>query len=1281
MKIEASFTASRNAIRVGNLVAMCALATVFANTAPAQINSGMITGVVTDPQKAGVPHAKVLVIEDATHYSYSAATNGNGEYTVPYLKAGTYSVTITAPGFPAYRVNEVQIVTDGTSRADVELRLSNNATQITVIATADQMQSESTTVESAVSSHVIDSVPNVTQNPLYYASLLEGVVGRTELSDSMTPQSFGIGYDGRRNQSALNVGGATAFGAAIQLDGLSVTSGAWNEAAVLPNSDSLQEVRAVTNNYTAEFGRGMGMIQMATKSGTNQFHGSAYYRVRNEAFNANSFSANANSIARAAFRVNDFGGTIGGPIIKDKLFVFTSYELLLHDDTPQWTLTVPTAAQRIGDFSQTMISGTNGAPTPVTIWDPNNIVGNPSTNVYQRAPYPNNVIPNPSPFALKIMSIYPLPNKTPTDAFGTNDFFTQGRRTFSRSSNNSRMDYHHGRNSIYASGGVSIGSITTPSPYTGANSQFYVAPTAVNGITGQGSGAARLDSDDNPYVQLGDTVILSPTVILDVRAGFNRVHTNYLSNLSTTFTAADYASYGIPASVQAVFAYPGATPTIQTPGTYSNPNWDQNQNKHERQTNSQVNGSITKIQGKWTLKGGAEYRVYQGDYTDYQESTAEYMSTPNAFTTEYITNAGASTQNNTIAQQGFAGASILAGGGGWFVNTTQETRPALTAKYFAIFSQNDWHATSRLTVNLGLRWEVQPGPTDRFNRSQALDLAETNAWGTLGEVVFPGQSGSKPSRNLWKTDWDNAGPRIGAAYRLSEKWVIRGGYGISYAANNTGWYDGPFAYNMGAFAAGAQILPYGTNPNGTLVGNFWDPAATVIIPAVGANSAAPQLYGAGGTFFNVQEEHPSRADMWNLFIEHQLSRTWMVSVGYTGTRGTNLLQARYPLQSIQNVPASVLASCRAAYISSNGNNPCSASVQNPLQPATGALLPFVGTLGQRTIPYTDLFYPYLALLGDVVEKDNGWSSYNALNLRIRHSFSSGFLLDAHYTWSKAIDTAYTELQDFQGFSDTVGGTGQGTNNAVLDIMNQQNNKKLSYSDVPNRVVATLTYELPFGRGGKFALPNRAARAALGGWRIGSVYTWQQGFPLAPTGVNGNSLDGRPNLNVGPNEPLVLPKNLQGWYNGTTAVTLPDGRQYTPCNQCYLKFNPDAFVGQTLTEADGTTHQADLYWTGNAAIDYGQLRGPGRNNFGISLSRDFRIMEKYTVSFHANVTNALNHTQFRPGSFNMALGAIQTTAVPAQGLLAGEGQSAATYGSHSMLTFDPRQMILEMRFRF
>ena len=249
------------------------------------------------------------------------------------------------------------------------------------------------------------------------------------MSEATTPQSFGIGYDGRRYQSALNVGGATAFGAAIQLDGLSVTSGAWNEASVLPNTDSLQEVRAGDSITTPPNFAAVAWAPFRwntpQRAARNQVHGSAYYRIRNEDFNANTFYNNANGVARAEFRVNDGGGTVGGPIIRNKLFVFTSYELLRHDDTPQWTLTVPTAAQRIGDFSQTVISGTNGVPTQVTIWNPNSVVGEPSTNVvYQRAPYPGNIIPSiPAPTRRRSWPSIPLPNKPATNAFGANNLF------------------------------------------------------------------------------------------------------------------------------------------------------------------------------------------------------------------------------------------------------------------------------------------------------------------------------------------------------------------------------------------------------------------------------------------------------------------------------------------------------------------------------------------------------------------------------------------------------------------------------------------------------------------------------------------------------------------------------------------------------------------------------------------------------------------------------------------------------------------------------------------
>jgi hypothetical protein len=1271
-------------MRLAILIASAALLLALALPAPAQINSGVITGIVTDPQSARVPNAKVEVVEDQTRYAYNTTSNASGEFTVPYLKAGTYTVRVAASGFPVYRLTGVTVTSGATVRTDVALQLSKISQQVDVVATAEQLQADTTTVENAVGDKIIDSVANITQNPLYYASLLDGVVGRAEMSDSTSPQSFGIGYDGRRWLSALNIDGASAFSSSVQLDGLSVTSGAWNEAAVLPNTDSLQEVRVVSSNFTAEFGRGMGNVKMSTKSGTNQFHGSAYDRVRNEAFNANTFGSNAKGIARTPFRVNDFGGTIGGRIIRDKLFFFTSYELMRHKDTPQWLWTVPDAAERTGDFSHTMISGTNGTPTPAVIYDPNNVTQSGPT-VYTRAPYPNSIIPNPNPAALKIMAIWPLPNRTAIDAFETQNFYTQAIRSFARSSNNSRMDYHTGRHSLYASGGVSIGSINTPSPF-GADSPWFSSATALSGFYSSGGAAGpRTVTDDNPYIQLGDTIILTPTVILDVRGGANRIHSNYVSYPPQRLTAADYAALGIPASVQTAMPDFGAAPDILSPGRYTSAAYTQYNSKHERQTNTQANGTVTKMLGKWTLKNGAEYRVYQGNYTDYQFAAAEYTgATPGNFTVQNITAAGASTNNASISQQGFNGATILTGAGGWLIPPSPSVRPALTARYIGVFSQNDWRATSRLTINLGLRWEVQPAPTDRFNRSSALDLTQPSPFlynnSPIGQyhgvVVFPGFNGL--DRNLWKTTWNDFGPRLGAAYRLGNAWVVRGGYGMAYGPNNTGWYDGPYAYNMGAFTPGTQVQPYGTNPNGTLVGGFWSPAATPIINPPGANTGAPQLYGGGGAFFDNNHETPPRVHMWNFFLERQFGKSWFFSAGYSGTHGTKLLQARTPVQNNSVVPASVLAGCKATYIATNtSNNPCTANVPNPLQPTTGGLLPFVGTLAQASIPMIDTYYPYLALLNDSIQRDQGSSDYNALKVRVRHSFWHGLLIDANYTWSKSIDTGYTELQDIQGFSDNVGSGGGGAN-GVLDILNWNNNRKLSYSDVPHRVVVTATYELPFGRGKKFAANNSVARAVLGGWRVAPVFTWQQGFPLSPAGASTNALDNRPNRN--PNEPLVLPTQYQKWYDGKTSIKLPDGRSYTPCAQCFLMFNPDAFVGQTLTTANGSG-QADLYWTGNAAIDYGSMRGPGRNNLDLTLTRDFRIRERYSVSFMANVTNAFNHTQFRPGTYNMALGGIQVTDNPAQGLVAGEGQSAATYGTHNMNTFDPRQMILEMRVRF
>ena len=271
-------------------------------------------------------------------------------------------------------------------------------------------------------------MPNITNNPFYFATLQAGVVPRSALNDTQSVNSFGIGIDGRRTFSAIAINGGQAFTNDIVLDGVSVQGSAWNEAAVVPNTEGIQEVRTIINNFSAEYGRAQGVITVTTKSGTNAYHGSAFDRVRNEAFNANSFANNARGIAIPDFKVNSFGATLGGPLRKDKAFFFVSYEGLRHNRSVDYLRTVPTELEKKGDFSQTRVN-VSGVPTPINLFDPFS-VRQVEPNVYQRTPIANSVLPNPDPFALRVMSYYPAPNRTPQDEYNTNNYYLRAAEDF-----------------------------------------------------------------------------------------------------------------------------------------------------------------------------------------------------------------------------------------------------------------------------------------------------------------------------------------------------------------------------------------------------------------------------------------------------------------------------------------------------------------------------------------------------------------------------------------------------------------------------------------------------------------------------------------------------------------------------------------------------------------------------------------------------------------------------------------------------------------------------------
>lgn len=1230
---------------------------LLASSLFAQIRSSSIVGTLRDASGGVMPNIDVALTNQETNITVRTKSTAAGEYTFPYLQDGIYTLSVNAPGFAAFRESDIRLATNQVLRADVSLKVGTAQQMVEVKAQVAQLQTDTSTVQDTTQAAAIAALPNIVENPMYYAELENGVVPRGV--SSLTQQtswmnSFGIGFYGRMNWSAMGINGGRAYTNDIQLDGLPVMSSGYNEAAVVPNTEALQEVRVISDDYSAEYGRGQGVVSMIAKSGTNQFHGEVNYHIRNDALNANSNYNNAWGINRPSFKLNDFGGAIGGPIIKDKLFFFTSEHYMIFNQGVPWLFTVPTALERKGDFSQTMIPDFNGNPVNVQIYNPFSVT-QVGPNLYQRAQYANAMVTNPNPAALTIFGLYPSPNRTPSDAFGDNNFGETTARTYRKDDNNTRIDYKRGAQSFYASGGIGYGNILTGSPF---GPQYF-------------PGGSLLTRDFNPYAQLGDTIIINPTTVMDVRYGVTRINMTYEGGERSGFS--NYNGWGVPSSVQNIMPVMGATPDILPGGSPIGPtnsweplNNDTNTNKREWQTNQTIVGSITKVRGKWTFKAGGEFRNMMAVWQDLYELSTDLAASN--YTSQFITANGSNTAQDVTAQQyGFTPASIFAGAGVWDVQ--RSTIPIISAHYFGLYSQNDWRASSRLTLNLGLRWDFQPAPNERHNRMESFNLNQENAFGSMGNVCFPGTN----CPNLWTSEYTDFQPRLGAAYQLNSNTVLRGGFGITYIPSNTGNYSSNLLYNEQTFGYSTNDQVYGLNPNGVPVGQFSTNGPTtgpaIIVAPIGANPKAPQAFSPGSAFST--HEPNGRIMQWNFSLERRFSNSWFLSVGYVGTYGSHLQTSWLSFENLQNVPGATLANWHAQYVASNGTlDPSQNLVPNPYQPANGPLLPFGGTMGDATIP---AYIPYLPdpLLSNLwaLQENLGSSNYNALQVRVMHQFSKGLLMNAHYAWSKSIDDTDTIAEDTQGINN-------GAATSYWDLAHVHQNMAPSLSDLTNQFVMSAVYDLPMGTGKAFAPQNKIVNALVGGWQTSGVWTWQGGFPFGPGGGNNGGLLGP---NVTPGQSMKVPKALQHWYNGNQSVTLPCGETITPPANTYLLYNLCAFQGQTITTPDGSI-VPDIYWYGNAANAYDALRGPARFNIDLSVQRSFNIKERVRVDVGVDMTNFLNHSEFVsiPGpTINSGLGNTNTSA--ASGPI-GIGTNYA-YGTYGEQTYDPRQFVLHARIRF
>ncbi len=1290
----------------------------------AQVRNSTITGSVTDESGAVIAKAVVTVTNQLTNETERTQSGPVGDYSMPYLAPGQYSVSIDAPGFKTYRVNNVAVGTGVTVQVNAKLAVGATTQVIQVAASNAELQTETSAVTESVATQVINNVPNINNDPLYYATLEAGVVPAPGM---YSDENLGVGYEDRIGYSEIRVNGGEIGLDDIQLDGVPVQDSGWHSISVMPNRDALQEVTVAANDLTADLGGGQAVIQMVTKSGTNDFHGDLFYMLRNEMLNANGLTNDLEDIPRAKYRVDEAGGSIGGPVVlprlfngKDKVFFFASFDRLWFTQPASGIATVPTDLQRQGDYGATLINA-NGVPEPATVYNPFDVTSLGS-GVFQRALYPASTNctsygcgskvqtmlggDGTDSYGLKYLQAFPEPNRT-GDIYGNNNYFYSGTSPLTRNNLDSRMDFHFGKNSFYLSGGIQDGVASGVNVWGPKSPWLWMTQANVQ--------------DDDPYVAIGDILTLNPTTFIDLHVGYQRIGSINTYPTNGGFTASDYSAYGMPADEQALIVISGVAPSVYSLGygaaysqSLNNTQWNW---KNEHQNNYDFNGSITKVIGRWTLKEGFDQRIDQGNWRD-----VEWM-TPSlgAYTTEcyceqfYTTSGNADGALNTNPQQsGTPYAQGAIGVMGYRDDPGSGVIPALSFKWGALYTQNDWKATNRLTLNLGLRYEIQPGPTERHNQEYAVNLTGENPFAagavvstpfggyaspqaTLGIFAFPGTNGY--SRNMWDTEYNDFAPRLGAAYRLSDRMAIRGGYGRIYAPSNNGYNANGTVYGAGAWSGGTEMTPYGLSYNGMPggvgdslpagnpdQGRFEDQADTTLLiaPNQGTYGAtqSPWIYGsengnAGADFF-IRSMKNTYVDQWNVFVERRFG-SWLADAGYVGSKGSRLPWRLWPLNGEFQIPQTTLQAWRSQWVSSSGGtDPSQEQVANPMP----ALENYAsGPIGGQTISAMQSQEGYLGLLNQTVINDLGTSLYNSMEISLRHSYSSGLTAQFSYTYSHA--TGISEGSDYSTYAESQAVSGNENGNGGFNYTNLQSNNGLLGYDIPHRFVGTATYLTQWGSGGKYELGTPIGRALAGGWQLGTVVTVQTGLPWAPSCSTGNNLGSIDGKCIPTGQSLEVPKSMQHWYNGSTPVTLPDGHQITPYNSSYpyvyLKWNPDAFTNQVVQFPNGN-YSLDQYWYGNTPTYMTQLRLPAFQNVNLNITRQIPVTERYRFELLGEFTNLFNHANFSPGAVSNGVSSMTSVSSLPPGGAIGENGSTS-FGTMAPTFLDPRQITLTARFTF
>ncbi len=1096
--------------------ALLCLMVATGSTVSAQI-AARIQGRVVDGSGAVVGKAHVELTEVATGVQRTTTTSSTGDYGFVALSPGAYRIDATAAGFQHLTRTGVTAQVGDTVVVDLALTLGGEQQTVTVDADAPLLQAAVADIETHLPGATVVAIPLNSRNFINLTALAPGV--------SLPPGTVLPRINGGRPRTNEYL-----------YDGISALQPEPGQVAFFPILDDIREFTVEADNVPAEFGRfNGGVVNVATRAGSNAFHGSLYEFFRNEALNSRNYFATTGR--KPEYRRNVFGATLGGPVLRDRLFFFGDYQGFKTLIGKPITSTIPTLAERKGIFTGV-----------AKIYDPSQtaVVG----GKYIRPEFANDAITSPiDPVAKALLSRFP----TPTTTGAANNY----TRTANDADHQNQFDFR-----VDGARGVHDNAFARYSYFSDVEQPITALPDGSGPTAGAVIGTGNVVGLSHVLGQqavFGETHAFTDHLLNDAHVGYTRRGNGTSGPTLATTASSALGIPGIPTNAAFNNALPLFTftgfqqlgPPASTFAQYQTAVW-------------QLEDAATWTHGRHAVKAGLDLRWYQLNAVSPPNPTGSF-----AFTT---TGTDTQTTTGTTTTGGNAIASFLLGQVDTFSIDLQQSKIRPRDAIQEFFVQDDWRALDRLTLNLGARWTLHHPSTEKTNQGAVFNLATQ-------QLDYAGQNGN--SRSARELHYDNVAPRVGLTYMAAPKAVLRAGFGIVFIDQSG--ITTPFTLPQFPYIQNVQQKTQDS------VNAAFTLASGPSVAAIPLNANA----GLGQSVYTANRTAGSGySQQWNVAVQREITRNLSVDVAYVGSHIVHV-----------GIPDSNLNQLTAAQLAAGLTNPTSltAQVTNPYY----GQIPVSSSIGGKTVAAAQLLKPYPRFQNVATYRNNsGQTNFNALEAKVEQRLAYGLTFLFAYTHSKLIDDASSV------FSSTVLSSPNSSSLIAADTFRPYLERDSSNGDMPNVTSFSATYELPAGRGHRFA-SSGVLQPLLGGWAVNAIMSLQSGMPVTVTqATNNNAFAGfalqRPNLVAPPALPSNQ-RNVTKWFNTASFATAP---QFT---------------------------------IGNASRN--PVRGPAYRDLDMALVKHTYVSEKTDVEFRGEVFNVSNTPAFAQpnGSFGAAaFGTITAT---------------------------------------